>query len=89
MAGTVGSGWSVLYYDLKEDQLLNARLDERTFGSLCGAFPIAVMALPGTLSDAGTLASFTGTFLKTLKWSVAADRFHALDGVTHHLSAAA
>jgi len=40
IAKTRGIGWAILYYDKKEDRLLNAWIDEQHLGHLNGAQPI-------------------------------------------------
>lgn len=43
MALTRGIGWAILYYDKKENQLLNAWIDEQHLGQLQGCTPILAL----------------------------------------------
>jgi superoxide dismutase, Fe-Mn family len=43
MALTRGIGWAILYYDKKENHLLNAWIDEQHLGQLQGCIPILAL----------------------------------------------
>lgn len=43
MAATRGVGWAMLYYDKKNDKLINAWIDEQQLGHLTGLSPILAL----------------------------------------------